>query len=386
MVWATVAGVGAMIVGGAISSSSEKSGANKARKESEFSPYQVDTGYGGFVDFDKKNHLSRYNATDQEKLQYDMYGRVSLGAMRAAEYGANIQQQAYTQMGNQAEQYGRYSGAMDRGVINQLDENRRLAESQYGALTNQYNKQGNIADQAFAKAGGLLNQNYTGYAQDQLNLMRDASAQQETRDTYQLRQNLFSSGRMGTEGGARNIQAFNEAQEQNDMNRQMTAQTMAMQRQAADRGAAFNLANVGANASQAQQSMVGQGFGMMQGFSNTQMGMADNVVSRAHQRLGATQALMGFGQGFNTGAIGQSLQGLQAQSAMQQNATNQISLGSNVGAAASGANVAANSMGIAGGANQSILGGALSSFGGSLLGGGGGGLGGLLGGGGGLFG
>ena len=363
-------GAGAMAVGGAMGAASEKSGATKARRESEFNPYGVDTGFGSSASFHAKDGTMAYHATDGERQLLSGYGDFAINRMNEAGWqGDYVARGAFQDMAGNYDRYNRYNNAYDDQMLRQYGRSEQMSADHYRGMQDQYNSMGGIKDYALNQAQGLMNQNYGQYAQDQLNLMRDASAQQETRDTYQLRQNLFSSGRLGTEGGARNIQAFNQAQEQNDMQRQMTAQSMAMQRQQQDRATAMQLGQFGTNAANQQFNMAQGAESALNSYLQRNQGMADNVMNRASQRLANTQALMGFGQGFTGQQLGQSLQAMQGMNLIRQDGRQALSLGINAGSAASAANVKANELGMKGGANQSIFGNALEGFGSGLLGG-----------------
>lgn len=181
------------------------------------------------------------------------------------------------------------------------------------------------------------NQDMSGMVNSRLNLLRQQAAPQEAQQLQNTRDTLFGQGRMGaadnTIGGANpEMQALFNSFGQNDLNRQLSAQTLGMQAQQQMFGQGISQANTlgslagqsAYNTNNGYQGLLGlgslggqtlnQGFGQSANLSNllgqtgnfntaglnASQGYSDLLSSRAGQSMQAASGLFGFGNDLNT--------------------------------------------------------------------------------------
>lgn len=128
---------------------------------------------------------------------------------------------------------------------------------------------------------GLFGQGLTGGIQKQLDLLRQAAAPEENRQRLGLSDTLFSQGMLGTSGGAERERALYEAQNQADLQRQLSAVSLGNQE--------------ALNRFQAALGAVGQG----QSAQQQQYGMGSGAFGQLFQQL-LGQANIGIGSGSGT--------------------------------------------------------------------------------------
>lgn len=141
------------------------------------------------------------------------------------------------------------------------------------------------ANPELAKAyQGLFGQGLDKGIKRNLNLLRDAAAPEENRQSMALDDQLFSRGMMGTSGGAERFRALEEAQAQADLQRQMQAIGLGRQ-EAQDRfRGAFDAIGQGMG-NQQQQFGLGMGaFGGMQG-------LFQNLMNQSQLGIGAMSGM-----------------------------------------------------------------------------------------------
>lgn len=171
-----------------------------------------------------------------------------------------------------AQLMGAIPGA-DAGVLEQArDQLMSQGQAQLGAQSNPF--------QAAAEAQlGLSGQGFDEVAAERLGLLREQSAEQETRQLDSLQNRLMAQGRLGTEGGARQFEAFAKGLGEADLQRQIQAQDMARQLQQDAAGRAQGFAGtgeqLGGNAFARGLQAMGQGAGLDQDIFGRGMDISD---------------------------------------------------------------------------------------------------------------
>jgi hypothetical protein len=218
---------------------------------------------------------------------------------------------------------------------------------------------------------------FNDLAAQRLTALRDQARPGEQRAVDAKFNNLFASGRLGTEGGARGIQALADSQNQADLGRQINSLDFAQGQSNQERAFAAQQQQLGA-------SLVGQGFqgiGMDQARAMGLGNMGANIfgmqgqteaarlgafqtadqsaISRGQRRLGEAQAMFGFGDALTQTGLDRSAQQLGMSQSMDQALLDQARLGASVGQAQStaGANAGALAMkGANGGVGTALAG------------------------------
>ena len=215
---------------------------------------------------------------------------------------------------------------------------------------------------------GFLDTNYQDVAANRLSMLREQAAPQEERAQNAMAQKLFSMGQLGSEGGARNIEAFAQGQSNADLERQLQAQNMAVGLRQQDRAFAGQLMGAGDTMARTAGGLYSSGGRAVDQYSNLAQTMYGNRMQdnqyrygRAQSRLADMQGLFGFGQGIKDTNMQratlaqQNLQGVHGE--MREN----LALAANIANAGSGGNISGNS-----GGGGSAIGSALSGFGDSM--------------------
>jgi hypothetical protein len=186
----------------------------------------------------------------------------------------------------------------------------------FGGLNDAYNNpfQAALQQQLFGGAQGQFAdaaQGFGDYRQNTLDLLRQQAAPEEERAFANLNQNLFSTGRMGTSGGALQTEAFARGLGQADLSRQLMA---------------------GQEARNAQTQALSVGTGLA-GQGNALQGMQNEILQGAMSRFGSL-AQLGQGlsnarqsQALNAGNYGEGLFGLGQQALTSPYAVQSAGLG-----------------------------------------------------------
>lgn len=185
---------------------------------------------------------------------------------------------------------------------------------------------GRFADSSFGQAQSLFNQ-----AGNQGDLVANTKAQldalsrpQEEQLANAKFQNLFSTGRLGTTGGAQAMAELQRSLSQADTARAVQAQQLGMQNQQGLLGLGQQFLGQGSAATSAdQQYAINQGqlgSSLMDQYAGLNAGMLGAInaadatqISRGRERLGDLQGMFGFGQNLfeQPGAMGaRSLEGM----------------------------------------------------------------------------
>lgn len=177
---------------------------------------------------------------------------------------------------------GQTNGVFDE-ARGQLSQAGSMANQLFGQGMGQQNFQSGLQQQLFGNAQQQLaglGQTYDQAYGNTLSTLRQQAAPEEARQMAGLTDNLFSTGRLGSTGGALQTEAFARGLGQADLSRQLAATGQAQQAQQNALGLA-----------QGQTSM---GIGLnQQGMQNMQsmFGMGDNLLNSAYNRFGNTSQL-----------------------------------------------------------------------------------------------
>lgn len=367
------AGVGAVAaVGGSmISAKAQKDAAKRAAAAAEFKPFGINTGnvssqqtvdhQGNIVPDSFTATLSTPLEQSQILANQGLRGSIEGGPGQGA-IDQQFQQERFQTgtlaAGQGAQQFLEGAGRQDQLLANQ--------QAQLGQGLQQFQQQGQQASDLvgqtsqFGAARGqeLLGQDFGQLRGEELGLLRDQARPAEERAVNAKFQNLFSRGQLGTTGGANQIGALAQAQENADINRQLaatqTAQGVLAQNQATGQG----LLGLGQ-----------QGAGLQGNLATQQLGGVQNTVAAqgnlGQQRLSNMQSLFGFGQDLRGLGIDEAKQNLGVTGSLDEMQRANLNLSGTFGGAQAqaGGNVANAILSNSG----SPVGGALSSFGTGLL-------------------
>lgn len=160
-----------------------------------------------------------------------------------------------------------FSGA--NGLAQQIANGTPLSNQASGVAQTQLGSLGQTYDQAYGNT---------------LNTLRAQAQPEEARAFANLNDNLFSTGRLGSSGGALQTEAFARGLGQADLSRQLAATTQAQQAQQNSLGLATGASNIGfnnmASLSNSMQGLFGAG---AQGSS-----LQDQLLNSAYGRFGQT--------------------------------------------------------------------------------------------------
>jgi hypothetical protein len=181
-----------------------------------------------------------------------------------------------------------------------------------------------LQQQLFGQAGQMAGQTDFSALRDQtLDTLRQQAQPFEERAFSSLQDNLFSTGRLGSSGGALQTEAFARGLGQADLQRQLSATGVAQQQQAQN----ANIAN------------------MFGGLGSNLAGLESDLLGQAFQRFGATSGLANdlnqarFGRG--QAMFGQGLAGLQGQQSIMDTLMGLGTFGANLGAQQANTNLGA---------------------------------------------
>jgi len=150
-----------------------------------------------------------------------------------------------------------------------------------------------FAQQAFGMSSDFMNQIGSGQdAQAQsLSLMRQLAAPEEARQFQGLQQNQFSTGRLGSSGGALQTEAFARGLGQADTSRQLASFQEGRNTQQNAFGLARGLAGIGQGALSTGDALMRNAFSNFQGMT----GLSQNIDQQRFSQEGTAQQNM-FGQ------------------------------------------------------------------------------------------
>lgn len=142
---------------------------------------------------------------------------------------------------------------------------------------------------------GMFGQGLTNGIQSQLDLLRQAAAPEENRQRLGLDDQLYARGMLGTSGGAERYRALMEAQNQADLQRQLSAVGLGNQEAINRFQAALGAVGQGQSAQQQQYNMGSGAFGslfsQLMGQANAGLGAASGtpagIAQYAAQASGA---------------------------------------------------------------------------------------------------
>lgn len=342
MSFGAIGGAAIGLGGSFLSSRAQGKAADAAAQAAQFRPFGINTGTVQTGRDMEQGTLSSQLAGPLGQAQGILNQQV-LGGV-AAGPGGTQQDQRFQQglfgAGRGLQGLGLRNVGSSFGGLEQLGNQANASELQ--ALMQAQGASGS----ATALAGGtgmfgagrgaqLLNQNFGDVRQQELDLLRAQARPGEERTTNSVLQNLFSTGRLGTTGGANVAGRLAEAQENADIGRQLGATQTAQGLQALNFGTGTGLLGLGQ-----------QGAGLLgnlgsQNLQNVQ-GANQGMFSRGQQRLSNAQGLFGFGgqvAGTPFDEAQRSL-GLGASLSQEERAALALSINSGTGAAAAGGNVA----------------------------------------------
>jgi hypothetical protein len=384
MSFAAVAGAGVAAVGGIISSKK----AGKAASGAEFSPVDV----GGL----RTGGLTQVNGALQLEAGGDT-GRIQDALLRSGRGLAEGGNQQFADqlrelgIGNVGTSFNDLRGIQENvpgqaltsaGVFDQL----RQGQNQFGQQGIQAgfggpNAQG-LTNFATGAAAGLLNQgdvpSFNQLSAERLSALRGQARPGEERAVNSKFQSLFNRGQLGSTGGAQQVQALAQAQEQADLGRVINSQDFANSQQ-------NQLRNFQLQGQQIGSGLLGQAFGGIRGDQGQGLGLgqiganlfssqgqseaarlgafgtADQAnISRGQRRLGEAQDIFGFGQGVQSSDLDLILRQLGGSQSVDQTLLQVGNLGTGTGAQAASAGANAGALSQRAG---SPLGGALQGLG-----------------------
>jgi len=287
-------------------------------KSSKFKPFDVSIAGGGTVDMSKTGMTSTESQFDAGARNFfqnqftqatgDSLGQRAFGGSLVGAGQAGFMPQ-FAQTQNQGFDM---SNAGLPAYLQQLSQQQgmfgQMGMQGMGAAFNGPSAAG-LTNQSAQMGMGLFNQfgDFNQISADRKAGLDAQALPQEQQAARSAVQGLFSSGRLGTTGGANMMGQLNQAQNQADLGRGLAAQSFAQQQQAqmlglgqGFMGQAFQ--GTGMDQNQAM-GLGGLGFNFLsqmpqfstQGFNA--MGQQDTRnISRAQDRLSNMQGLFGFGQ------------------------------------------------------------------------------------------
>lgn len=385
--------VAPLIIAAGISAAGALASANanrNAAEEARFQPFNV-AGPGGSVGFEGQNiNLSLGNQEQQLRNQLFDQTFGSLGQNqqlqnRLFEQGGQAIPGLFGEALNTTN-FTPQAGVEAAGVFGDLRQQQGqlglqgiqagLGGPNAGALTNF------AATQGASLLQGGAPRSFNDLSAERLTALREQARPGEERAANERINRLFSTGALGTTGGANQIEALARGEALADSARITDAQNFAQgqsnienqffQNQQALGAGLFGQAFGGVGQDQAQaaqQGQLGAGlFGLQGGTTAAQLGAfqaADQAsASRAAQRLGTAQNIFGFGNQIRQADLGAVQQGLGTAQSLDQGLLDQARLGASVGQAQAAGNANAAALG----AGSSIFGGALQGIGAGIAG------------------
>lgn len=199
-----------------------------------------------------------------------------------------------------------------------------------------------------------LNQTYGQAYDTTLNTLRAQARPEEDRQFAGLTDNLFSTGRLGSSGGALQTEAFARGLGQADLSRQLAATTQAQQAQQNQLGLSQGLYNMGSSGTNLQDQLLNSAFGRFgqtaqmasdlnqQRFSRSMYGN-ETAYGRAQNMLGTETTLAGLPAALQGAQLGNVNSALQGQSGIQQQLLSLFGAGLSSEQAAANARIGAGS-------------------------------------------
>lgn len=336
MAW--IAALGA-VAGGMLSSSSSRSAARSAR----YSPWDTVMPGVGSARF-TNGHLQLMGDSDVSQMTYlpmrDAMNRYTQGQENAL--GQDFLRNTY--------------GQSDMSSLGQLYNLNQAVNTPSQYQGSDFMSQLN--------SGMLSNFNPTEAANQYTSLLRQQAMPQEQQAVSSALTGLFKGGRLGTTGGANQMQALASAQSQADLGRQIAGQQHGLQQQlmaqqgydqarANQQGLMLN--SFGAN----QQGMMNQ-FGMDQGMFGRQLDLYTNSASATQDRFQRAMQLFGSENALNQQALSDFSGLLGARQSQAQTTMDLARIGASVGQAQSTAN--ANAAMIRNQGNQDMIAGFMGAL------------------------
>ena len=348
-------------IGGGLNASKKKKALQEAAEMSKFKGFDI-SGAGGNLTFGD-NSVSVSPDAQSAGFQ-DAFASAFSDIMSGGGYGGQAINLAQN-MGTSALPWT-FAGAMQASDPTSalMAGNIHNAFSQGNALFGQAAGMNNLAMmQDFANRQGgfnegmnqnmfnlgldaMVNADYSGLRDDFLTRQRAYARPGEERAVDSKLTNLFSRGTLQQTGGDRKIGELALQQELADIQRVNSAEQLAMQQQAADRGFGLSAVSQGyggrgmdmANNAQMANLFGNTGLGLMQfgqgasqsGF-NTMLGLNELVNTRGQQRLLNTQNLLGFGAGLQNQNMNQAMGFFGGYQNVNDALRNLIALGGNLG-------------------------------------------------------
>lgn len=287
MTWGAVAG-------GAISAAGSIMAAPGDPKSPKFRPYSMTGTLLGDTTFGGTKRNKTLSLTPNATVQGFADANAGLANQYLTGPTPTTPFQQWTTGNLQQSIPGLFGGAMSNSAVDPYAYQRY--DQQSGGL-GQSSQIGGLG--AMGAGFGLLNQgpgqDYQGFVNDRLNLLRQQAAPFEQRAYNSNNQNLFNTGRMGTTGGGIQTEAFARGLGQADLQRQLDAQGMGDQLYQFDQGNRLaqqqlggQLLATGNNLNLGASSIFG---GQLAGAT----GYNDTVNARAQQRMQNATGLFGFG-------------------------------------------------------------------------------------------
>lgn len=223
------------------------------------------------------------------------------GAMDASQVDANPYGRYDAQMGGAAGQVGNMANQsqfMGQGMFGPESVGAQMSQGMFGQGMNMMGEQA---------------QGYRDVEAQRLGMLEQAAAPYEMQAGQGLMQNLFSTGRLGTSGGGRNIQDFATGLGRAQTQRALDAQGFAEQLYGRDQSAAlqrnqmgYGMMNAGLGGQQNQYNIGGNLMGQAGNLYGQQGNMFGNMFAgaqqynqltndRAQQRMSNAQGMFGFG-------------------------------------------------------------------------------------------
>lgn len=341
MILGAVVGGGLGLVGSFLSDRSNRDASEAAAQASQFRPFALRTGAGG-TGFDLNQQTLTSQLDPSLAAAQGLFNQGVLGGAGAT-FGTTGADRGFQrglfQTGRGLQTSGLAGVGQDFARAQQV---LGAGIGDIGAGTGAFQSQnqlasllsGNIGAFGFGRGQELLGQDFGDVRQQELDLLRGQARPFEERTTNATLQNLFSTGRLGTTGGAQIAGNLALAQEQADIGRQLAATQTAQGLRGQNIAAGQGLLGIGGQ----QAGLLGN-LGL-QGLEGLISGTGA-ASSRAQQRLANAQGLFGFGGQVAGTPLGEAanVQNLGAALSEQERAMLALSINAGGAQASAGANV-----------------------------------------------
>jgi len=314
----------------------DRKDARRLAAEGRLQPFSF-LGPGGMsASFDAETGATEVGAGDLGFLRNQLFNSVAGGLMQG-------------QQGPMGNLPGWLQGAA-AGAGTDLARNQAL-EQAFGFAGDQ--QMASAFGGAATNALNIANQDPTAIAQDRLNLLREQAQPFEREQFQDLTQGLFSRGRLGATGGAKQTEAFARGLGQADLQRQMSAFDFARQYQqdATNRALGFG----------------GMEQDILTGSLGRQLGISGDVQQRARDRFNIANQLFNTGQGAQQNQLANALSALGGIQGIDNTALQGFQAALNAAVARSNAALGGSSNLASLGANPIVSGSDIADFAGSAL-------------------